>query len=244
MVPDSRRMKILFVAADRMEFPGILGHATAVRRVDLPVDWARAGALNGNETLLVANGVGHSRAAAASKAAIAAFRPDAVVSTGYCGALSPKLKIADIVVATQVAAADAIYNARRPQGPTPDPLSLTFSSGSVHSISYVAQTAEQKRELAAHGSIAVEMEAAGVAAEATLRSLPFYCVRVVTDLAGETMANDFNKALRPDGHFATMSILRVALLDPANRLPELIRLRKRCMLASRALGEFFASNRF
>jgi len=244
MVPDSRRMKILFVAADRMEFPGILGHLTAVRGADLPVDWARAGALNGNETLLVANGIGHSRAAAAAKAAIAAFDPDAIVSAGFCGALSPKLKIADIVVATQVATPDAIYNALRPPAPLPDLRSLIPSSGSVLSISYIAQTAEQKRALASQGAIAVEMEAAGVAAEASLCSLPFYCVRVVTDLAGETMANDFNKALRPDGHFATMSILRVALLDPANRLPELIRLRKRCKLAARALGDFFANSRF
>jgi hypothetical protein len=58
------------------------------------------------------------------------------------------------------------------------------------------------------------------------------------------MANDFNKAIRPDGHFATMNIFRAALLDPANRLPELIRLRRRCILAARALGEFFADSRF
>ena len=244
-------MKILFVAADRMEFPGILRHVTAVRHVNLPVDWARAGIVNGNEALLVANGIGHSRAAAATKAAVAAFHPDAVVSTGFCGALSPKLQIADIVMATQVVAQGGAYPAQTPQAisnavhggsPTPDPRPLT--PGSVVSISYIAQTAEQKRELASKGPIAVEMEAAGVAAEASLRSLPFYCVRAVTDLAGETMANDFNKALRPDGHFATMSILRVALLNPANRLPELIRLRKRCMLAARALGEFFADSRF
>ena len=58
--------------------------------------------------------------------------------------------------------------------------------------------------LHAGGGIAVEMEAAGVAARAEELGFDFYCVRVVTDLAGEDMANDFNMALREDGHFATM----------------------------------------
>ncbi len=95
------------------------------------------------------------------------------------------------------------------------------------------------------GGSAVEMEAGGVAERAAAQSeLPFYCIRVVTDLAGEDMANDFNLALRPDGHFATMSILSRALRDPLVRLPELVRLRNRCVRASRALGDFIADCRF
>lgn len=234
-------MKIVFIAADRMEFPGILRHATAIRRVDLPVDWVRAAFLNGNEVLLAANGIGHVRAAAATKTAIAAFGPNAVVSTGFCGALSTALDIGEIAIADRVISATDVYAARPP---TSNPRPPTPVVGPMRSISYVAQTAAQKRELASEGAIAVEMEAAGVANEAFKHSLPFYCVRSVTDLAGETMANDFNKAIRPDGHFATMNIFRAALLDPANRLPELIRLRKRCILAARALGEFFADSRF
>jgi adenosylhomocysteine nucleosidase len=234
-------MKILFVAADRMEFPGVLRHASAIRTSNFGVDWARQVVLNGNEALLVANGVGRVRAAAGTKAAIESFGPDAVVSTGFCGALSPALEIGGIVIADRVIAATSFYAAQAPaSGPKPP----APSCGPIRSISYVAQTAGQKRELASEGAIAVEMEAAGVASEASNHSLPFYCVRAVTDLAGETMANDFNKALRSDGHFATMNIFRAALRDPANRFPELIRLRKRCILAARALGEFFADNRF
>ena len=74
--------------------------------------------------------------------------------------------------------------------------------------------------------------------------LPFFCVRAVTDLADETFANDFNAALREDGHFDTMQILRSAMLRPVARLPELVRLRKRCGIAARTLGEFLADCRF
>jgi nucleoside phosphorylase len=108
----------------------------------------------------------------------------------------------------------------------------------------VAQTAAEKRRLRSGGGSVVEMEAAGVADRAAARGVPFYCVRVVTDLAGEDMANDFNRALRPDGHFATMSILRDTLRNPLVRLPELLRLRNRCVRAARVLGDFIADCRF
>jgi adenosylhomocysteine nucleosidase len=228
-------MRILFVASDRMEFPGFLRRATAVRPTDLAADWSRKVLLNGNEALLVANGVGPERARAAAEAGIGGFAPDVIVSTGFCGALSPALGIADLVAANRIVTGGQIYAAHPLKGPL---------CGPIRSISFVAHTAQEKRELASEGAIAVEMEAAGVAAEALRHSIPFSCVRAVTDLAGESLANDFNKALRSDGHFDTMSILRVALLHPATRLPELIRLRKRCVLAARALGDFFADNKF
>ncbi len=116
--------------------------------------------------------------------------------------------------------------------------------GVVCSIDHVAQTAEEKRQLRASNAAVVEMEAAGVARRAATRGIPFYCVKVVTDLAGEDMANDFNRAFRPDGHFATMKILQGALRQPLVRVPELIRLRNRCARAARALGDFFADCRF
>ena len=101
-----------------------------------------------------------------------------------------------------------------------------------------------KARLRAGGGSVVEMEAGGVAERARARDLPFYCVRVVTDLADEDLANDFNRALRPDGHFATMSILRGTLRNPLVRLPELLRLRNRCVRAALALGDFIADCRF
>ena len=60
-------MRILFVAADSMEFTGILHHTAEVRPQKTAVDWARSGRLNGNDVLLVANGIGRNRAAALGK---------------------------------------------------------------------------------------------------------------------------------------------------------------------------------
>ncbi|MBS1857839.1 MAG: hypothetical protein JST11_20890 [Acidobacteria bacterium] len=230
--------KILMVAAASMEFPGILAHATGVRPAGLAVDWSRFATIGDNEFLLAANGAGVRRAAAAVDAALAGFRPDAVVSTGFCGALSPELAIADIVVGDSVAAGPLRFPALPPRASRP------HRTGAVASIDHVAGTAAEKRQLHAGGAIAVEMEAAGVAARAAAAAIPFYCIRAVSDLAGEDMANDFNKALREDGHFDTMGVLLGTLRAPLVRLPELFRLRQRCARAARVLGEFIADCRF
>jgi adenosylhomocysteine nucleosidase len=230
------------VAADPMEFRGILAHASEVRRAEIAVDWARAASLGGYPVLLAANGMGSRRASSAVDAALERFDAGAVVSTGFCGALDPELRIADVVVGCEVTVGAEACARSFP--------ALNPSSGNSHhkgvvcTIDHVAQTAEEKRLLRGTGAAAVEMEAGGVAERARSKGINFYCIRVVTDLAGEDMANDFNQALRADGHFATMSILRRTLRDPLVRLPELIRLRNRCVRAARVLGDFIADCRF
>jgi nucleoside phosphorylase len=249
-------MKLLFIASDKMEFRGLLAHATVVREAEVAARWSRLATLGANEVLMVANGAGPDRAAAATDAGMKAFDAAAIVSTGFCGALAPELGIADLVSATCVENADRCYATRMwarppgisvqgvapPRGPAgrPVPDVPRHFSGPIRSIPYVARTAEEKRNLAVTGAIAVEMEAAGIAARAENHGLPLYCIRAVTDLAGETLANDFNKALRLDGQFDTILILKGSLRHPIARLPELFRLRKRCVRAAHILGDFFA----
>jgi adenosylhomocysteine nucleosidase len=187
---------------------------------------------------LKANGVGADRAAAAVESAIREFQPDAVISTGFCGALAPGIQVGDIVVATEVQAGARRFPVLQPQ------TYRDHHSGVVVSIDHVASTAAEKARLHTGGAIAVEMEAGGVAARAQAYGLPFYCIKAVSDLAGEDMANDFNSALRPDGHFATIGVLRSSLRQPLVRIPELLRLRKRCARAALLLGEFIADCRF
>jgi adenosylhomocysteine nucleosidase len=230
--------RILMVAADAMEFPGILRHATGVTEAKLGIDWSRSARLGNYEVLLAANGMGAQRAAAAVDAALQVFGAEAVVSTGFCGALEPTLETADVIVGTAVSAGSHTFPALCPAS------ERRHRRGVVCSIDHVAQTAEEKRQLRAGGANAVEMEAGGVAERARARGVPFYCVKVVTDLADEDMANNFNQALRPDGHFATINILRGALRNPLVRLPELLRLRNRCIRAAGELGDFIADCRF
>jgi adenosylhomocysteine nucleosidase len=231
-------VKLLVVAAEEREFRGILAHARHARVAQMGADWVRSAVLGEHDLLLVANGAGPARAAATVDRAAAAFLPNAIVSTGFCGALDDKLDVASVVVATEVIGVNGRFSARAPA------TSLAHHLGVVLTIDHVAQSAAEKRSLRQTGSIAVDMEAAAVAERSGALGLPFFCIKAVTDLAGEDMANDLNAAMRPDGHFDTIKILGSIFCRPLVRLPELLRLRRRSARAARALGDFFADCRF
>jgi adenosylhomocysteine nucleosidase len=232
------RMKLLIIAADKIEFSGILAKARSTRPVPLAVRWARTALLSGHEVLLAANGMGAAAAAAAVDRALEAFPADAVVSTGICGALRPELSPGDLVVADFVCAGERRFAAQPFSGSAP------FRTGTVYSAGHVVRFAAEKAQLASAGASVVEMEAAGVAERTFAHDLPFYCVKAISDLADENLANDFDKALRKDGQFDTIVLLRGTLRQPLIRIGELLRLRQRCVRAAGSLGDFFADLRF
>src|SRR5437763_9927085 len=103
-------MAILYVAADAIELKPFAALLTGVRKLKWPIDYAFEGVWEGPRVLLAANGAGPRLAAQAVEVAIravtaAALSPskvDAVVSTGYCGALDPSLRECQLVVPAQV----------------------------------------------------------------------------------------------------------------------------------------------
>jgi len=224
------------VAAEPREFDGLARLCSRLRRLAWPVYWARYGTANGRQFWMVANGAGAANAGRAVSVANAECQPETVVSMGFCGALDPALSIGDIFVANSLSG--RTFACGIPQS------SLPHSTGMLASIDHVAQTAAEKASLRASGAGAVEMEAAGVAAHAAEFHIPFFCVRSVTDTAGQTFVTDFNLALLSDGHFGTIRILTSAIRNPGKAFPELIRLQRSCRMASRTLGEFIAGCRF
>jgi adenosylhomocysteine nucleosidase len=217
-----------FVAADRRELDGLLRNGAEPLR--WPVDFA---ARTSAGWILVANGAGPQRAGEAAEVILRFEAVSALVSTGYCGALDRKLAVADLVVATEVnrfAAERPVTGSRHVAGP-------------IVSMDRVVQTAAEKARLRELGPIAVEMEAAGVAEVALRRGVPFYCVRVVTDRADETLSIDFNCARDQTGRIRISRVVRAALRHPYDGVPELLLLARRSRRASRALGEFLADCR-
>ena len=91
--------------------------------------------------------------------------------------------------------------------PASDPVHSAARTGAVASVDHVVPTAAEKRNLRASGASVVEMEAAGVARAPEDLGLPFYCIRAVSDLADEDLANDFNAALTPGGEFSLAKLL-------------------------------------
>jgi adenosylhomocysteine nucleosidase len=222
---------LVFVAAERREFDGLLRHLRGVAKLDWRLDFARRGSLNGRDVALVANGPGPKLAGVAVDVAIERVKVEALISTGFCGGLNRAFEACDIFAATEVM---DVGPALLPVSPWP------FHTGKLRSIDRVVCTVKEKTDI---DGDAVEMEAAGVARRAQKLNIPFYAVRVVTDPAWEALPLDFNQMRLADGRFSRVRILAAALRRP-KVLPELMKLNKTTKRASQALGDFLADARF
>lgn len=214
----------LMVAAEAREFEGILKRAEEIRPLSWPgAAFSREAAWKNGRWLLIANGPGPRLVEQALER-----KPevDLVLSIGFCGALDPALRIGDIVVSGEV-----------PKG-----LGASFVQGGVVSVDRVALTAREKSDLrATTGASVVEMESAAVARKAKEWDVPFGCVRVVSDVAGEDLPLDFNRYRDANGRFERARIALAALGRPFTVLPGLVRLDRDCRRAAERLGEFLAT---
>ncbi len=231
---------ILVVAAEAREVGGLLARCSRVQHLRWPVDYARRAELTGRQFLIVCNGAGAARATEAFDVAVGQGRIDRVVSAGTCGALDPVLKPGDIFVASKVEAPE-LGAPFMVEGPAS---TRAHATGTLLSVNHVVRTVAEKSALRASGAAAVEMEAEGVAARASLTGVPFYCVRVVLDTADEEFSIDFEAARGSDGRLRTSRILGSALVRPWTRIPELFGLYWRSRVAARSFGDFLADCRF
>ncbi len=227
--------ELLLVAAEPLELLGILSRCRGVQKLKWPVWFARVGDLNANRLVMVANGPGQKLAEAAAAAALKRSHPDAVISTGYCGALDRSLAAGEVFVASAVEA-----GGQRMAATMPATTRSGWKTGTLVSLERVAGRVEEKTRLRESGAGAVDMEAAAIARAAKHAGLPFCCIRAVLDRADEEFDLDFNALRGANGRFSRMRILRAALARPWIRVPELVKIARRGRLASRALGEFVA----
>ena len=236
---------ILMVAAEAREFEGLLSRLPS-HKLDWGLQFAREAEWNGNKAILVAHGAGLQLAGQAADTARRHVRPDAVVSAGFCGAVDPGLKVGDVVVASAVVDRDngKRYSAAPLLSPPGLDAERASSGGDILSTNRVAATAAEKRELWTSGVRAVEMESAAVASRAQIWNVPFYCVRTVSDTAGENFSIDFNRMRNARGRFSRGRIVMSALARPWSRIPALLKLEKSCRIAARSLGDFLANCRF
>jgi nucleoside phosphorylase len=216
---------IVAVAADRMEFAGWLQYCDAVRKLDWPVEFARRVEWNGQPLTMVANGAGPRRAALALAVAREREKVSAVLSVGWSGALHPDWQLNDIVVAYGVRTVEGVRAALAPRRMP------AARRGVLWSGDRFVGTAAEKAALRTQGADAVDMEAGGLRFGG-----PFYAIRVVSDVAGESFALDFNRYRKADGRFQKWRIALAGLRHPV----DLLRMARRGRQAAEALGDFLA----
>jgi adenosylhomocysteine nucleosidase len=229
---------VLAVAAEEREFAGLLGRAEQTRRlVGWPVECAWLAVAGSVRWLLVADGPGAALAGRAAAEALSRSTVRCILSTGLCGALDEDLEPGELVHAVEVIDG----RGERWQPLAPD---AGTKPARLLSIGRVAVTAGEKRSLAAAtGAGIVDMEAAGVAAEAARRGWPFYCVRVVSDGPEEELPMDFNLYRDSEGRFSRPRIAVACALRPW-AVPALLRFERRCRWSAGILGDCLVHARF
>jgi len=200
------------VAAEAREFAGLL-RRVSTNPWPLPnVAFSR----RSGSTLLVANGAGPRSVQRILHNLVQDF--DEVISTGFCGALDPNLRVGDIVEAQ----------------PT-----------EIWSEDRIVVSAEEKQQLRERtGARIVDMEYAAVAAKAREWNIPCRAVRVVSDSAQEDLPLDFNRYRDAEGRFQLTRIAVAGLVRPFSVLPKLLQLDRNSRLAAEKLGAFLADSEF
>ncbi len=200
----------LLVAAERREFDGILKRFGEFKEFDWPARFAAETEGNGDRFVMIANGPG---ARLVELALSKRIEVDGMISTGFCGALDPSLRVGDIV--RDLCTIDRV----------------------------ATTAAEKQKLRASTGAMGVDMESSAVAQKAAEWGVTFQAIRVVSDTADDDMPLDFNIYRDREGRFSRTRIAMAAMARPFTAVPALLRLDRNCRMAAESLGKFFADSR-
>ena len=177
-------------------------------------------------------GVGIVRAATAIRWLFANYEPRLVVACGFAGALSPTLKIGDVMVASEVVepGEDELH------WRTAVPAELgDMPVGRLVTVAELAGRPAAKRTLAREtGAIAVDMESAAIAEACQAKRVPCAVVRAISD-AADTLLSPRLVDLLSGGRVSSWRVLSAVMRSPG-LIIELWRLARDTRLAGRRLA--------
>lgn len=177
--------------------------------------------------VLVCGGIGAQAAARAAQAVVELYGPDAMVSAGFAGSLSPELRVGQIFLPSRVsdAASGKIYEAECGAG---------TGGGMLLTIAEIAGREEKHRLVEHFQARALDMEAAAVAEVAAKSDLRFMAVKAISDEMEDELP-PMQEFVRSDGRFATGRFLLYVVLRPWV-WPAIFRLTQNASEASRNLS--------
>jgi adenosylhomocysteine nucleosidase len=189
----------------------------------------------------LATGMGSARATHALRERLVRGPVKAVIGLGFAGALSPQLRIGEIIF---------VKKSLTPHGEAIDlePLMPSFNAASFEGVSFgtavtsndIAVTSLTKQSLAGlvpAGEIGiVDMESSGIAEVCMESDVKLLIARAVSDLFDEDLPVDFNRCRDGKGGVSSWKVMSEALFR-RDAVRGLLDLRKRSALCARRLAE-------
>lgn len=184
----------------------------------------------------IISGIGASHATTAARTLVS-NNVDALVSWGTAAGLDPALSCGTILLPQTIQSHGMTLSAHPSwQRQVLERLNtLDVSSQSLAESPVLLTTPDAKRQLRqATGAAAADMETAAIARVALECGLPFLCVRVIVDTAGEAVPSALPGLLNDDGGVRWLALLQKLLHQPA-LVADLLRLGRRFARARRSL---------
>lgn len=187
----------IIVAMDK-EMALILPRMTEVSRTEANGFTYHTGRLAGKEVVVTRCGIGKVNAAVSALTLIELFKPQAVINTGVAGGTG-RTSVGDVVVADRIAYHDVWCGPDTVPGQAagcprhfvcdmPDTLfdGLALRHGLVASGDIFVSKAEEVKKITTlyPDAVAVDMESGAIAQVCYIKSVPFLCIRVVSDTPG------------------------------------------------------------
>lgn len=145
--------------------------------------------------VVVCSGVGARNAERAARELIQRQRPFQIRSAGVAGALSPKLKVGDVVMAHCVI--DAVTGEHLPRELIPR---LPMPSQTIVTVPRMITSPQEKRQLhERYDAAAVDMESAAIARVCKEESIGFLAIRAISDTADEVIPEFISKFFDRNG---------------------------------------------
>jgi nucleoside phosphorylase len=137
--------------------------------------------------LVTHTGIGTEAAAEAVTALLRAHTPTLLVAGGFAGALDPRLRVGDLVVATNYSQAVSLARAGERWADAP-----RVFFGPLATAAHPLETGEGKMERAREtGALAVDMESSAIAAACQSRGIPLLALRAISDSANAPLPIPF-----------------------------------------------------
>jgi adenosylhomocysteine nucleosidase len=204
----------------------------------------RQGDWNGRRIALAISGAGRKAAGRAAESLILGHRPAWVISAGFCGGLSPKLRRHDILMADRIALEDG---SERPVdlGAVRSASCLTAPGvhvGRLLTVDEIVRRPRGKQALGeAHDALGVDLESFAVAEVCSRRQTPFLAVRVVSDAVDDQLPREVERLSRQKTRAAQLGAALGAFLDRPGALKDMYRLKENALAASDRLAKFLAA---
>jgi len=190
---------------------------------------------------LIETGEGQQNASRALRSWLEKRSARAVINIGLAGALSPLLRVGDLVIAREARAHGASFDAScSPLFQIAERMDRARSGLSI-TVDEIICEAKLKRRLAEHLAADeigwVDMESAAIASTCRELNVPFLILRAISDTLDEDLPVDFNRCRNSDGRISGRKVILSAIRRP-RAFKGLIGLQRRSEICSQRLADF------